>query len=251
MEQIPEVEIKREEHVPGTWLDFVIYLLGGLGLFVAVSAVLGYFYREITLKVTLLAILNNIICLGGSVYLLGIRRNKISWAGMGLFPPVWQKKYLPIAAAVAIGILPLRICAGWFVQYLFDGGWDSLQARSDLIFAGGFTLPGFLVVLLGVGILAPISEELYFRGLMYDWFRQTFGVPLAVTFSSVLFALAHIDSVAVVASSLVIAVIIAFAYEQTKSLWVAITMHVVTNTTAVLLTYGAMALTEIYNLPLG
>ena len=67
---------------------------------------------------------------------------------------------------------------------------------------------------------------------------------MAVVASSLLFALAHIDSIGVVASSLVIAVVMALAYERTKSLWVAIAIHVVTNTTAVLLTYGVTMLND-------
>lgn len=250
MGQIPSFETDVPHKIPGTWRDLLLYLLGGVGLFVLVSILIGRFFQEVTLLVTFLAFLNNILFIGGSVYVLGIRRGRLTWAELGLFPPVWRSHYMPIAAALALGMIPLRSCLGLAVQYLVEGGMDSLQARSALIFAGGFTIPSFLVVLVGVGILAPIAEELYFRGLLYDWFRQNYGVPAAVTLSSLAFALAHIDSIGVVVSSLLIAVVIALAYERTKSLWVAIAMHVITNTTAVLLTYGMMLLTDIFDIPI-
>lgn len=250
MNQIPEADTSNSQKIPGTWWDLLLYLLGGVGLFVLVSILIGHFFKEVTLLVTVLALLNNILFIGGSVYVLGIRRGKISWAELGLFPPVWRWQYLPIAAALALGMIPLRSCLGLIVQSLVEGGMDSLQARTDLIFAGGLTIPSFLVVLVGVGILAPIAEELFFRGLLYDWFRQNFGVPIAVGVSSLVFALAHIDSIGVVVSSLLIAVVIALAYERTRSLWVAIAMHVITNTTAVLLTYGMMLLSKVFDLPI-
>ena len=136
--------------------------VGRLWLIVLISALIGYFFKEISLLVTVLAIFNNVLCLAGSVYLWGIRRGKLSWAEMGLFPPRWRKNYLPIAIVLALGIIPLRSCLGWLVQLLVDGNMDSLQARTDLIFAGGFTLPSFLIILVGVGILARSLKSFIF-----------------------------------------------------------------------------------------
>jgi membrane protease YdiL (CAAX protease family) len=169
---------------------------------------------------------------------------------MGIYPPVWRWEYFPLAASLAIGIIPLRAGCGLVMQYLFEGSLDSLQARSDLIFSGGLSWSSFLIVLIGVGVLAPIAEELYFRGLLYGWFRQRYGVIVGIVVSSLLFGMAHFDSIAVVFSSMIIGAVMAYMYQRTGSLWVAIAMHVITNTTAVFLTYGLMLISKIYSLPL-
>ena len=100
---------------------------------------------------------------------------------------------------------------------------------------------------LGVGLLAPVSEELYFRGLLHGWFRsRRFAFWLRVLLSSTLFAVAHFDSVAVVASSFVLGVANALLYEWSRSIWVPIAMHVLTNSIAVELLYAALAVLEYF-----
>jgi hypothetical protein len=93
----------------------------------------------------------------------------------------------------------------------------------------------YLILLLGVGILAPISEELFFRGLIYNWFRQRWGMWVSILLSSIWFSIGHIDSLGVVASSFLMGGVIAYVYERTRSLWFAIAIHLITNSISVLL----------------
>jgi membrane protease YdiL (CAAX protease family) len=240
---------------PGTAFDLVLYLLGGFGLYLVASGVYGFLLArngqivEITLPILAIAISLNVIFIGGSPYVLGILRKKLSWVELGLFPPKWKPTYLLIAAGLAIGIMPVRGLIGLLFQYLIEGGFESLEFRNEMILAGGVTWPGFVVTLLGVGILAPFAEEFYFRGLLHNWFRQHVGFWWSIFLSSALFGLAHIDSVGVLVSSFLMGLVMAYAFERTRSLWITIAIHVITNSTAVVLLYAAMFLSQYFNLP--
>jgi membrane protease YdiL (CAAX protease family) len=127
------------------------------------------------------------------------------------------------------------------VQFLAGGNLNGLQGRMDVIAPDGFTWVGFLVTLIGAGILVPISEELFFRGAIFTWFRQRYNFPIAMLASSLLFGLGHFDTIGVVASSFVLAVANAYVFEKSKTLWAPILMHITTNSFAVLVIYGALA----------
>jgi membrane protease YdiL (CAAX protease family) len=232
-----------------SWLDLLLYLLVGFGSFILLSGVVGLLFPEISLGASFLLFLANFVCLGGTTYLLGIRRGKISWRGLGLRPFHWRWQWLVIGVGAAILLLPGRAVLGLLVQMLVEGNLDSLQARSDLIMGGAleFSWIGFLSTLIGAGILVPISEELYFRGLLHTWFwGKTERVWLRVLASGTIFALAHADSISVVAASSVIGLVNAYAYERTRSLFIPIIIHLTTNSAAVLLLYLSLALLELF-----
>jgi len=158
-----------------------------------------------------------------------------------------QWRWLLAALAVSAALIPLRIFVGYVVLLLAEGGIESVQARVDLISVGmSFSWANFALTFLGAGLLAPISEELYFRGLLHGWFRSRFGFWVRVLLSSTLFGLAHFDSLAVVASSFVLGVANALLYERSKSIWVPIAMHALTNSVAVILLYLALAVMEYF-----
>jgi membrane protease YdiL (CAAX protease family) len=233
---------------PAAWLDLILYLVGGFGLFLLVSIGSAYLFTEISILASLALYLLNFLILAGAVYVLGVRRGKISWEGIGFLPPKVQWWWLLVAVAVSVALIPLRIALGYGVLRLVEGGMEGVQARADLISAGmSFSWINFALTFVGAGVLAPISEELYFRGLLHGWFKsRRFAFWLRVLLSSVLFALAHFDSLAVVASSFVLGVANAALYERSKSIWVPIAMHVTTNGIAVVLLYAALAVAKYF-----
>ena len=233
---------------PQSWLDLALYLLIGFGSFTFLSGLVGLLFTELSLRVSFLLFMANFICLSGTTYLLGIRRERISWQGLGIRPFRWHWQWLLIGVGVAILLLPGRALLGLLVQMLVEGNLDSLQARSDLIMGGAleFTWIGFLSTLIGAGLLVPVSEELYFRGLLHTWFwGKTERVWLRVLASGTIFALAHADSISVVAASFVIGLVNAVAYERTRSLFIPIIIHMTTNSAAVLLLYLSLAIMEL------
>ncbi len=222
------------------WLDIVWYLLGGLGLYMLVGALLEAILPRQPQLDTLLKMGLNFTFLAGSAYVLGVRRGKFTWEEIGLSAGRWRWRYLGMAAAVAIGLFPLRVCLGIVVILLSGLDLTSLQARQALVMPDA-SLSSFLISLLGVGVLAPFSEELFFRGALYSWFRRRYGFLVAAGVSSIFFALAHIDNIGVVASSLVLGFANAWLLERTRTIWTAVATHAINNSLAVLILYVGIA----------
>ena len=231
------------------WTELALYLLVGFGLYFLATVPLLFFVggdlSEITIGITAAIGVLNAICLIGTVYLTGIRRGKVSWAGLGFIPPKMEISWLLIAVVVSLALIPIRSLIGAVVELVVNGSLESLEMRGELLFAGAEpTILNFLVSLLMIGVLVPISEELFFRGLLYRWFQLRFKFWPAVLLSSLLFGLAHYDSLAVIISSFVLGIANAIAMERTKSIWVPIVMHMVTNGAAVALMYFVLALEQ-------
>ncbi|MCA1569248.1 MAG: CPBP family intramembrane metalloprotease [Chloroflexi bacterium] len=84
------------------------------------------------------------------------------------------------------------------------------------------------LVILAVVILAPIAEEVFFRGVVFNaWLREG-GRRWAFIGSSVLFAAIHISVVALLPIFL-LGLALAWIYQRTGNLLAPITMHATTN----------------------
>lgn len=102
-------------------------------------------------------------------------------------------------------------------------------------------LPALLGILL-IGVLAPMCEEIVFRGIIYRGYRREKGMIPAVILSAFLFGLMHMNfNQAVYAFALGIAM--ALLVEATGSLWGSVICHVFFNTSEMVLMYLANYMT--------
>ena len=74
------------------------------------------------------------------------------------------------------------------------------------------------------GIVGPVAEELFFRGILYGFLRR-WGVILALILSTLIFVLCHPISHGIPVTRLVGGLVFALAYEIGDSLIVPITIH--------------------------
>jgi membrane protease YdiL (CAAX protease family) len=226
-------------------IQLVLYPLLVIGLFFATSLAIGLavqrgIFRQGALWLALLAYALNFSLFAGGAYLLAVRPGKLTWAELGIAPPRWRWLWLLLAVGVTLILLPLRGLIGVIVQQWLGGGLEAMQSRLDLLLGSELSWPRFFVTLLGAGLLAPVAEELFFRGFLYAALRQRLGIAAAVTISSLVFAVGHIDALGVVAASFVIGIALALVYEYTRSLWVAIAIHAFNNSLATVLVYLLM-----------
>ncbi len=78
------------------------------------------------------------------------------------------------------------------------------------------------------GAMAPVTEELFFRGVVYGFLRR-WGAALAIMVSSLVFVLAHMDFTGFPVIQVTGGILFAVAYEMEKNLMVPITLHMAGN----------------------
>lgn len=96
---------------------------------------------------------------------------------------------------------------------------------------------GFGMAVLFVAVLAPIGEEVFFRGFVYTALRRRWGVGLGIVMSSVIFALFHVVPLLYV-PMFIIGAILAVVFEYRKSLAPNIILHGLNNLLALVVLYG-------------
>lgn len=91
-----------------------------------------------------------------------------------------------------------------------------------------------LLLVFTAVVVAPVSEEIIFRGYIYGVARRFAGRWAAAIFSALLFAAihAHIPALAPLA---VLALALTFVYESTGSLWAPMLMHATFNSITLIL----------------
>jgi hypothetical protein len=128
----------------------------------------------------------------------------------------------------------LLVAAGLGVDTLLGLGAERLGLAShwtewfdeDLVF--GLASAVADSVLAGV-VLAPVIEEVVFRGLLYATLRRRLGWPAAAAASAACFALAHGYGALGSADVWLSGVLWAWTYERTGSLWPGIAAHAAAN----------------------
>ena len=92
-------------------------------------------------------------------------------------------------------------------------------------------------ILVGV-IFAPIIEELFFRGFLFQGFRQRYGWVSGAFLSSAIFGGAHLDPVALI-PTFILGFLLAYMYHRSNSVWPGIIIHVLVNAMGLCAAYAA------------
>lgn len=112
---------------------------------------------------------------------------------------------------------------------------------SDISPAIASTSP--IIVILIIGILSPICEELTFRGVIFNAYKNDGNSILPVIMSALLFGLMHMNFNQT-AYAFVIGIFLALLVNATQSLWSSIIFHIIFNSSEVILMYiSALATT--------
>lgn len=96
----------------------------------------------------------------------------------------------------------------------------------------------FPVMLVIIGIFAPLCEEFVFRGIIFHSYRRTQAGIWPVIVSALLFGLMHLN-LNQAAYAFIIGIGLALLVDATGSLWSSIVFHMVFNSTEVVMMYLA------------
>jgi len=101
------------------------------------------------------------------------------------------------------------------------------------------------ILIVVTAVVAPVCEEVYFRGFLYSAFRKNFGVAIGIFLSSLLFALAHMELYSFI-PIMFIGWILAYIFEKTKSIFTVIILHSVYNLILISILLGKIDFIKMY-----
>jgi len=77
-------------------------------------------------------------------------------------------------------------------------------------------------------VFAPLVEEIFFRGFLFQGLRQRYGWINAMLLSSAVFAAAHLDLVVLI-PTFILGNVLAYVYHRSNSVWPGILLHFLIN----------------------
>jgi len=99
-----------------------------------------------------------------------------------------------------------------------------IDTQGDQIFDMFKQLESPVWLFLVGAVVAPIVEEIFFRGFLFQGFRQKYGWLPAVFLSSAIFGAAHLDPVSFI-PTFVLGCVLAYVYHRSNSVWPGILFH--------------------------
>ena len=128
------------------------------------------------------------------------------------------------AGAGLLGFLINRLV---IVLYVWISGDTSNPQQGMADTAMGGSLVQFVLLVILGGLLAPLGEELLFRGVLFGWLRR-WGFVLAAGISALVFGIAHGLNV-VFPAAIVLGLLNAYVYEKSGSIWPSVIAHATNN----------------------
>ena len=144
-----------------------------------------------------------------------------------------RSKMLPGLARGLIWSVCFGIAAGVLFLVLFAAGINPLKLVNTPLPSTPRQI--FIFFLVG-GLIGPVWEEIFFRGIIFGFFRR-WGVYAAILISTALFVLPHYDGHHLPLTQIVGGIVFAIAYEKEKNLMVPVTIHCLGNMAIFSLTF--------------
>lgn len=174
------------------------------------------------------------VAISFTIYLLLVAYERIAcgslsslgWRGSG-FNPTSALMGVVLLIAASIATSPLAEWLDTDLRVFPDGGWTLLAAV----------------------VVAPILEELIFRGRLISLFRREMPISLAVVLSSLIFAAAH-GSFVVALDAFIAGIILGYFYLVSGSIILPIILHICNNAIAYALTilsYRGESIVDIFS----
>ncbi len=177
---------------------------------------------EVAVKTALMYVSAALIAIGIP---LTLQRKKLNWSTLGLNRlPEWSDILLGPVAFIPYYILTLilmliavAVLPGFDVSQVQETGFQSLTNQT-----------GYVMAFLTLVVMAPLAEEVLFRGYLYGRLKRYIGLIGAIVLTSLCFAVLHLQlnvGIDVFALSIVLCVL----REFTGSIWAGVLLHMTKN----------------------
>lgn len=161
-----------------------------------------------------------------AVYLFAVRRAGGSWAQVGVRSFAWW--WAPLAPVLTfaqfVGMYIININ---LVIRLTGKPFENPQIQN---ITGGrrLTFTDLILLLVLVAVIAPIAEELLFRGMLYPVLRHSWGMTAAIVVNALLFALVHVIPI-LIPGLFFVGLVLAWVRERSGSVIPGMLIHALQN----------------------
>lgn len=145
---------------------------------------------------------------------------KVSWQEIGFFPFKWAD--VAIGIGLLIFVYFLTIINNLIMTLL------GIITQAETIFEVLEQIDSLAVFAIATTVIAPIFEEIFFRGFLFKGFRQKYGWKIALILSALIFSLFH-GQVATLLPTFLLGALFAYMHQRTGSIIPSIIMHFLVN----------------------
>lgn len=152
--------------------------------------------------------------------LLAVRLWKRDHAGsfLGLRAPHWKQLLLWLGVFIALGLV-IELLAHLSPVFRTDFMEKVISSTTNMA-----------LLVLGVGIIAPLFEEFLLRGLLFGSIRHMFDEHATVALTAGVFAVMHMQyDPAVMLLILPMGIVLGYARARSGSIWVPVLIHALNN----------------------
>jgi membrane protease YdiL (CAAX protease family) len=191
-----------------------------VGLVLAVVMVTGWSMGALTSAMTLLAGALSMVV----VLVLGAGRNAraLPEATGG---PAWNPKALAAALILPFGLFAFNTVLAQGLMRAFGPARAINTGIAGLLGQGAWSVAIFILYMC---VVAPVLEELFFRGFLLSGMRGRLGTAPAILFTATLFALIHLNPTQVV-SGFFLGLVLGALAARTRNLRYPILLHALYN----------------------
>jgi len=144
-----------------------------------------------------------------------------------------RSDYIKYGLLGGLILMLLLVILGYFVNYLQP---ELKPQVFEEMLRSVTNVPGFIILFIMGTVMAPISEELFYRGMIYPVFRRHVGPLWGAILAGIVFGLAHWDFWRTIPLA-VGGAVLCYIYEKTGSILVSTVTHGVWNGTMSILVY--------------
>jgi uncharacterized protein len=155
---------------------------------------------------------------------------RIHWRHLGFRRFAWNT--LSLGCGLLVGSYIIIILHNALLYLL---GVDTQGENIVRLFAELDSPVWFLIV---GAVFAPLVEEIFFRGFLFQGFRARYGWVTAMLLSAAIFAVAHLDLVVLI-PTFILGCLLAYVFHRSNSIWPGVILHFLVNSFGLLGAYFA------------